>query len=115
MATSVIAGSDATCKMRNSAMHSDKTFGPGGEQIGGISSNRSPRQGLGAADLARNEQRLRNPDGYAATDTFFQPDMQEPAGADRFHQHYDSETLSPIGATDADRNGSGSVRHYDSN
>jgi sporulation protein YlmC with PRC-barrel domain/osmotically-inducible protein OsmY len=53
-----------------------------GETPTGLSPDRRPRQGLGAEDLTRNEQKLNNPEGYARSDAF----ISESSGADRDHE-----------------------------
>lgn len=65
-----------------SAHERDWTSQAYGETPTGLSPDRRPRQGLGAEDLTRNEQKLNNPEGYARSDAF----ISESSGADRDHQ-----------------------------
>lgn len=59
--------------------HSDSLSQSYGETTTGLSRDRTPRQGLGAEDLTKNQQKIYNPGGYAQSDAFF----TESSGAER--------------------------------
>jgi sporulation protein YlmC with PRC-barrel domain len=69
------------------AERSDSISQEFGETTTGLSRDRTPRKGLGAADLTKNEEKINNPGGYAESDAF----IHESSGAEKPHH---AETFS---------------------